>query len=219
MKAFPRLMFLVVGSLPLASQAVEDKVPPSSQLVTNLVSEIPSIVGRFSPILQIESLTLNLNGYAMVGLANTLVTPQAEQSVSPESVLGQTDSRNEARSVSSTNIVHWGAMDLRQLEASPTNLVSLISNILHLAEQSGTRLHIGKMTLNLNGYALVGVTNSAEHVVATQHLVGSIPLPYQSRSQTAATGAQPILNLGESAELQVGPNPSAALPAAKPLRE
>lgn len=123
------LCLMLVGS-PLCAesdQASTDPSTPTTQaasVLTNLMERL----GKFAPKIQIETLTLNLNGYALVGLHNALDAPVAEQSStlapSPDEVSGvatQSLSRIEPRD----GVVRLDAASVSPSAASQTNLLAV----------------------------------------------------------------------------------------------
>jgi hypothetical protein len=156
-------------------------------LLTNLVGQL----SEFGVSVHVESLTLNLNGFTMVGLANSLTTPTAEQSVADPPLatieagasgqswpVKQTVSRIEVRE----GVIRVGDGGTNQLVISHTNLPSLGSNLFTATPVKGLRLHLGRLTLNLNGYALVGVTNYVDQPTASQQLTNTPAVPCASSS-------------------------------------
>jgi hypothetical protein len=95
-------------------------------------------------------------------------------------------------------VVRLDAATVGQSVANQTSLLAVVSNLLHAAEQSGIGLHIGRMTLNLNGYALVGATTSLEGLKTTQRLNGDPTVhPSSSGSPNAARTTTQRLQVGE----------------------
>jgi hypothetical protein len=198
-----------------ATVADEPDAGAAATTLTNLMEQF----GRFAPKIQIESLTLNLNGYALVGLINTLNSPVAEQLIgrsasqadqaAPTDVSGVT-TQSLSRIESREEKLQLNGAEISRLAASQTNLLAVVSNLLQAAKQSGVGLHIGRMTLNLNGYALAGVTNSLEGLNATQHLTSTHSVIHaQTSDQSKATQAtRQTIRLGN---VEVDLNGSAAL--------
>lgn len=156
-------------------------------LLTNLIGQL----SEFGVSVHVESLTLNLNGYALVGLANSLTAPTAEQAVAESSPvtmeagairqalpLKQTVSRIEVRE----GVIQVGNGGTNQLVITNTNLPALASNLFGAAPAKGLRLHLGRLTLNLNGYALVGVTNFVDQPTASQQLTNTPAVPRDAKS-------------------------------------
>ncbi|MCW5554554.1 MAG: hypothetical protein KIS67_20640 [Verrucomicrobiae bacterium] len=184
----------------LAGRAQEDQpLPPAAldgitanqtvayNLLTNLIGQL----SEFGVSVHVESLTLNLNGFALVGLANSLTAPTAEQTVaeSPSATmeaganrqtlpLKQTVSRIEVRE----DVIRVGDGGTNQLVISHTNLPALASNLFGVTPTKGLRLHLGRLTLNLNGYALVGVTNFVDQPTASQQLTNTPAVPRDVKS-------------------------------------
>lgn len=156
-------------------------------LLTNLVGQLSD----FGVSVHVESLTLNLNGFALVGLANSLTAPTAEQTVAesrpatreagasrPALPVKQTVSRIEV----SEGVIQVGDGGTNHLVISHTNLPTLGSNLFGATPVKGLRLHLGRLTLNLNGYALVGVTNFLDEPTASQQLTNTPAVPRASNS-------------------------------------
>lgn len=160
------------GTKPLAQ--VGDPIASDSDTLLNVITNLVAGVGEFGINLHVESLTLNLNGYALVGLHNSLGSPNAEQVIvgadgsANSSVATQTVARLEPQPGSSPADAKAGGFTL-----SNTNVLAAVSNLLSAAKVSGLGFHIGRVTLNLNGYAMVGATNALDGLTARQRLTNS----------------------------------------------
>ena len=185
-----------------AASGTSDNAPPSPPSITanqavayDLLTNVVAKLSAFGISVQVDNLTLNLNGFAMVGLVNTLTAPTAEQSIAHTAPGGNAASPTTGSSAPVKQRV--SEIELRegvvrvgggtnQLIISNTNLLSLATNLLGAMPTDGFRLHVGQLTLNLNGYALVGVTNFIESPTADQQITNA---PAPSRSAHALRGA------------------------------
>lgn len=122
-------------------------------LLTNLVGQL----SRWGVSVEVEKLTLNLNGFALVGAANALSNPWAEQLIPPAGPPAAVIQHVSPLTPRDGVLQLGGGTNLLVLD--PTNLLSFASNLMGAISTNGFRLHVGQLTLNLNGYALVGVTN------------------------------------------------------------
>lgn len=172
---------------PAAPRGITANQTVAYQLLTNLVGQL----SEFGVSVHVESLTLNLNGFALVGLANSLTAPTAEQTVaeSPSArmeaganretlPLRQTVSQIEVRE----DVIRVGEGGTNQLILTHTNLPARASNLFGATPAKGLRLHLGRLTLNLNGYALVGVTNFVDQPTASQQLTNTPAVPRDGKS-------------------------------------
>ncbi|MCL4787966.1 MAG: hypothetical protein KJ070_14430 [Verrucomicrobia bacterium] len=159
-------------SPPVAATALPET---EADILLNVFTNALAGLSKFGINLHVESLTLNLNGYAMVGLHNSLNSPDAEQvivranSYANTLVAAETASEIEPQPGSSETKHANGS----GFTWSNTNLLSVVSNFLSAAKVSGLGFHIGRVTLNLNGYAMVGVTNALDGLTTRQRLTNS----------------------------------------------
>jgi len=171
---------------PGSSPQAKPPAPGTSDadVLLNMFTNVLEGLGNFGVHLHVESLTLNLNGYALVGLQNSLNSPDAEQVIIRSDDAGNTSVASGAVSgiepkpgSSKTEDANGSRFTLTN-----TNVMSVVSNLLSAAKISGLGFHIGRVTLNLNGYAMVGVTNALDGLTARQRLTNS--------SATQATAPQ-----------------------------
>jgi len=176
------------------------------ELMTNVFGKL----GGLAINIHVESVTLNLNGFAMVGLNNTLTQPSAEQFITWQQGDVNQVGTNGLRGVVSPIEKREGRLKLESgnltgLLSNNTNLLTLASNLLGAAEKGGLTFGVGKVTLNLNGYALVGATNSFDGLTTKQWITNA---PSASGKHSLSTTSAQQLN-----ELQAGTRDDSAMPS------
>lgn len=154
----------------------DDRTAPFNVSDVNLlplVTNLARLAGQLGIECQVDNLRLNLNGFALVGFNNSLTNLSAQQFLPRSPVEPDDPIRADAAGACKAEKTSWRALLNHHVFLSNACSLSVNTNIAVVAAKDFLRLTVGTLELDLNGFALVGLTNSLADLHSRQTFIGS----------------------------------------------